>query len=113
MRHSGPSNLFMANGIVTGTACGTVGTSTRPASATRSPNGSRQGSPTRRKSQRHTFGGLTDQSFGLISLLEAGHSVNWPFNGDAVRGAFVRSPGGGRLAENTGLGGRLDQAQPS
>jgi hypothetical protein len=30
-------------------------------------------------SNRHTFGGLTDQSFRMIPLLEAGRSANWPF----------------------------------
>lgn len=29
--------------------------------------------------QRHTFGGLTDQAFSLISLLEAGHNAAWPW----------------------------------
>ncbi|GAB3117786.1 TROVE domain-containing protein [Streptomyces calidiresistens] len=28
---------------------------------------------------RHTFGGLTDQAFRLIPLLEAGHTVPWPW----------------------------------
>jgi hypothetical protein len=28
---------------------------------------------------RHTFGGLTDQAFGMIPLLEAGHAAEWPF----------------------------------
>lgn len=28
---------------------------------------------------RHTFGGLNDQSFKLISLLEAGQDASWPF----------------------------------
>lgn len=28
---------------------------------------------------RHTFGGLTDQAFGLIPLLEAGRSASWPW----------------------------------
>ena len=28
---------------------------------------------------RHTFGGLTDQAFKMIPLLEAGHSQSWPF----------------------------------
>lgn len=28
---------------------------------------------------RHTFGGLTDQAFGLIPLLEAGQNADWPF----------------------------------
>jgi len=30
-------------------------------------------------SNRHTFGGLTDQAFGMISLLEAGTDADWPF----------------------------------
>lgn len=36
-------------------------------------------SSTAGKSRRYTFGGLTDQSFSLIPLLEAGESQNWPF----------------------------------
>lgn len=28
---------------------------------------------------RHTFGGLTDQGFGLIGLLERGRDADWPF----------------------------------
>jgi hypothetical protein len=28
---------------------------------------------------RHTFGGLTDQAFRMIPLIEAGRSANWPF----------------------------------
>jgi hypothetical protein len=28
---------------------------------------------------RHTFGGLSDKAFGLISLLEAGKNADWPF----------------------------------
>jgi len=28
---------------------------------------------------RHTFGGLTDQAFAMIPLLEAGRSCDWPF----------------------------------
>lgn len=28
---------------------------------------------------RHTFGGLTDQAFGMIPLLESGHDGQWPF----------------------------------
>jgi hypothetical protein len=30
-------------------------------------------------SNRHTFGGLSDQAFGMIPLLEAGKTANWPF----------------------------------
>jgi hypothetical protein len=30
-------------------------------------------------SNRHTFGGLSDQAFGVIPLLEAGNNANWPF----------------------------------
>jgi hypothetical protein len=29
--------------------------------------------------QRHTFGGLTDQAFQMIPLLEAGRNANWPW----------------------------------
>jgi hypothetical protein len=29
--------------------------------------------------QRHTFGGLSDQAFRLIPLLEAGRNADWPF----------------------------------
>lgn len=29
--------------------------------------------------RRHTFGGLSDQAFGLIPLLEAGQNASWPF----------------------------------
>ncbi|PPK71107.1 TROVE domain-containing protein [Actinokineospora auranticolor] len=28
---------------------------------------------------RHTFGGLTDQAFTMVPLLEAGHNASWPF----------------------------------
>ena len=28
---------------------------------------------------RHTFGGLTDQGFAAIPLLESGRDANWPF----------------------------------
>lgn len=31
------------------------------------------------KANRHTFGGLTDQAFGMIPLLEAGRDAAWPF----------------------------------
>lgn len=33
---------------------------------------------------RHTFGGLTDQAFGLIPLLEAGRSAAWPWEQPAA-----------------------------
>ncbi|MCX5209800.1 TROVE domain-containing protein [Kitasatospora sp. NBC_00240] len=33
---------------------------------------------------RHTFGGLTDQAFGLIPLLEAGRSAAWPWEHKAA-----------------------------
>jgi hypothetical protein len=29
--------------------------------------------------QRHTLGGLTDQAFGTIPLLEAGRDATWPW----------------------------------
>jgi hypothetical protein len=28
---------------------------------------------------RHTFGGLTDQAFRMVPLLEAGNNADWPF----------------------------------
>jgi hypothetical protein len=28
---------------------------------------------------RHTFGGLTDQAFRMIPLLESGRNAAWPF----------------------------------
>ena len=39
------------------------------------PSGSRQ---------RHTFGGLTDQAFRMIPLLEAGRDCAWPWKGRAA-----------------------------
>jgi hypothetical protein len=35
------------------------------------------------KYQRHTFGGLNDQAFRMIPILEAGQSVGWPWEGSA------------------------------
>lgn len=41
--------------------------------------GYRYGSAPSGGSNRHTFGGLTDQAFRLIPLLEAGKNGDWPF----------------------------------
>ncbi|WP_406098799.1 TROVE domain-containing protein [Streptomyces sp. NBC_01013] len=34
--------------------------------------------------RRHTFGGLTDQAFRMVPLLEAGRDATWPWNEQAV-----------------------------
>jgi hypothetical protein len=36
------------------------------------------------RGQRHTFGGLTDQAFRMIPLLEAGRDCAWPWEGRAA-----------------------------
>lgn len=41
--------------------------------------GYRYGTMPSGKGNRHTFGGLTDQAFRMIPLLEAGQSQEWPF----------------------------------
>jgi hypothetical protein len=41
--------------------------------------GYRAGTSHSGKYQRHTFGGLTDSSFKLIPVLEAGHNASWPW----------------------------------
>ncbi|MFI9816072.1 TROVE domain-containing protein [Saccharothrix variisporea] len=41
--------------------------------------GDRRGHTPSGARDRHTFGGLTDQAFGAIRLLEAGRNADWPF----------------------------------
>ncbi|MFJ8912717.1 TROVE domain-containing protein [Amycolatopsis sp. NPDC102389] len=41
--------------------------------------GYQHGHSTSGRGNRHTFGGLTDQAFRMIPLLEASRSVGWPF----------------------------------
>lgn len=36
------------------------------------------------RSNRHTFGGLTDQAFRMVPLLEAGRDATWPWEGKAA-----------------------------
>ena len=31
------------------------------------------------RANRHEFGGLTDATFKMLPLLEAGHNVGWPW----------------------------------
>ncbi|WP_410649219.1 hypothetical protein [Amycolatopsis sp. cmx-4-54] len=41
--------------------------------------GYQHGHSTSGRGNRHTFGGLTDQAFRMIPLLDAGRSADWPF----------------------------------
>jgi hypothetical protein len=41
--------------------------------------GYRHGHAPSGRGNRHTFGGLTDQAFRMIPLLEAGRNADWPF----------------------------------